>query len=355
MGESGPKRQAVVLFNLGGPDSLEAVRPFLFNLFLDPAIIRVPQPFRLLIAKLISWRRARQAKEIYRAIGGHSPLLEETRKQAAALEAVLSKDGNVRVFVAMRYWHPMARSTAREVAAFGPDEVILVPLYPQYSTTTTASSLKDWGQAAAAAGLAAPTRAVCCYPTSPDLIAAHVDRILEKFGKTGRGTLPRLLFSAHGLPEKIVRDGDPYAWQIEATVAAIMSKIRKQLSAEDIDHAICYQSRVGPLKWIEPSTEQEIVRAGKEGRALLVVPVAFVSEHSETLHELDIRYAELARREGVPAFDRVEALRTHEKFIEALARLVQEVIGGGQALSSGQGDRCCPEAYKGCPMKIGEL
>ena len=342
-------RLAVVLFNLGGPDNLEAVQPFLFNLFRDPAIIRVAQPLRWMIAKLISRRRLPEAQKIYRALGGRSPLLKETENQAKALEVLLSRDYETKVFISMRYWHPMADETARNVAAFEPDEVVLLPLYPQFSTTTTASSLKDWKRAAAAAAIEAPTRSICCYPVLPKLIEAHVGRILRANHSLTGGKPPRLLFSAHGLPEKIIRAGDPYAWQVEATVGAVVSALRNQLGIDELDYAICYQSRIGPLKWLEPSTEQEISRAADEGRGLLVVPISFVSEHSETLYELDIRYAKLAAEKGLPSYHRVEALRCHEDFIEALAGLVRNAAGG-MALACGQDDRCCPNGYKDCPI-----
>ena len=344
-------RLAVVLFNLGGPDSLQAVQPFLFNLFRDPAIIRVPQPLRWIIAKLISHKRVPKAMEIYKALGGYSPLLQETKNQAAALEDLLARESEAKVFIAMRYWPPMAQETAREVAAFDPDEIILLPLYPQYSTTTSASSLKDWGRAASAAEITTPTRAVCCYPTAPGLVEAHLGRILEKIENRENKKLPRLLFSAHGLPENIVRAGDPYAWQVEATVAATVQALKDHLKIESLDHTICYQSRVGPMKWLEPSIEQEISRAADQGRTLLVVPISFVSEHSETLYELDIKYAKLAAEKGVPSYDRVEALGCQETFIKALAALVRATAAGGRQLTCGLGDRCCPGGYKDCPIE----
>jgi ferrochelatase len=343
------RRLAVVLFNLGGPDSLEVVQPFLFALFQDPAIIRLPQPFRWMIAKLISRRRAPEAQKIYRALGGRSPLLQETKNQAAALEALLCRDNEAQVFVAMRHWHPKADEVAQSVAAFKPQEVILLPLYPQFSSTTTASSFKDWNRAADLAGITAPTRTVCCYPALAGLVEAHAERIIGAIEGLADSQLPRLLFSAHGLPEKIVMAGDPYAFQVEATVQAVVSALKDRLEIYNLDYVICYQSRVGPLKWLEPSSEQEITRAGEEGRAILVIPISFVSEHSETLYELDIQYAELAREKGVPAYNRVEALRCHGKFIEALAGLVENAIGG-KALGCGQGDRCCPAGYKDCPI-----
>jgi ferrochelatase len=340
-------RIAVVLFNLGGPDRPEAVRPFLFNLFNDPAIIALPGPLRWLVATLISRRRAPVAREIYAHIGGRSPLLELTEEQARALEASLGEQDEVRAFVAMRYWHPFTEEAARAVADYGPDEVVLLPLYPQYSTTTTGSSLAAWKEAAAAAGVRAPTRAVCCYAAAPGLVAAHVANIrplLDEAAVAGAGA-PRLLLSAHGLPESVIARGDPYQWQVERTAAAIVAA----LAREGLDWRICYQSRVGPKKWIGPATEDEIRRAGGDGVALVVAPIAFVSEHSETLVELDIEYRKLAGEAGVPLYLRVPALGTSPDFIAALAALVRRARGG-RSLISEAGGRLCPAGYGGCPL-----
>lgn len=332
------RKIAIVLFNLGGPDTPQAVEPFLFNLFNDPAIIRVPQPFRWLLAKLVSKRRAPVAQAIYAELGGGSPLLPLTEAQGRALEAAFAGGESVgRCFVAMRYWRPFADEAAAAVKAWGADEIVLLPLYPQYSSTTTASSLKDWDRAARAAGLAAPAKAVCCYPVEDGFIAAHAALLGEALGKAGTRDNLRVLFSAHGLPKKIVDGGDPYQAQVEQTCAAIVSR----LNVPDLDWVTCYQSRVGPLEWIGPSTETEIKRAGAEGRRLIVVPVAFVSEHSETLVELDIEYAKLARESGVPAYVRVPALGVHPDFIAALARLVRAARAEAEIL--------CPEEAAGYP------
>lgn len=335
---------AVVVFNLGGPDRPESVEPFLFNLFNDPAIIGLPWPLRPLLAKLISSRRGPVARAIYAEIGGGSPLLELTRQQAAALERDLAGDGDVRVFVSMRYWQPLSDETAREVKAFGPDEIILLPLYPQYSTTTTASSLRDWQRAARTAGLEAPTRAVCCYPTEPGFIAAEVELIraaLEKAAVHGR---PRVLFSAHGLPKRVIDGGDPYAWQVGQSAAAIV----EELALPDLDWVVCYQSRVGPLEWIGPSTETEVDRAAHDGVPVVVVPIAFVSEHSETLVELDIEYRKRAREKGVTAYERVPAVATHSRFIAGLAGLVRAARTDGRTIISQRGGRLCPAERKQC-------
>ncbi len=303
------RKTAVVLFNLGGPDRPGAVRPFLFNLFNDPAIIGAPGPLRWLLAQWISRRRAPLARKIYEEIGGASPLLANTEAQAKALEAALNAgdgDDQVRVFIAMRYWHPMSSEVARAVEAYGPDQVVLLPLYPQFSTTTTGSSLTDWARAAAAAGLGAPTRSLCCYPTQTGFVtevAGLLRSALTVVGARAEGA-PRVLFSAHGLPKKFIERGDPYQWQIEQTAAAVaevvVGAVAGAAAVPDLDWRVCYQSRVGPLEWIGPSTDAEIARAGAEGRPVVVVPIAFVSEHSETLVELDIEYRRLAEDKGVP-------------------------------------------------------
>jgi ferrochelatase len=325
-----PRRLAIVLFNLGGPDSPEAVEPFLYNLFSDPAIIRVPQPFRWLIAKIISRRRAPIAKDIYARIGGRSPILPLTEEQARALEADLQKQefltGNesnsveVRAFPCMRYWQPYAQAVARSVKAWAPDELVLLPLYPQYSTTTTESSFRDWARAARAAGLHTRAKTICCYPEDKNFIAAHVALVREAIAKFPTRDEFRILFSAHGLPKKVITDGDPYQDQVERTCAAVMAGV----GGGPFDWRTTYQSRVGPMEWIGPATDKEIERAGAEGKSLIVAPIAFVSEHSETLVELDIEYAQLAKEHGVPRYERVAALGTHPDFIKALTHLVME-------------------------------
>lgn len=307
-------KTAIILFNLGGPDNLGVVEPFLFNLFYDPAIIRLPKPLRYLIAKLISKKRTPIAQEIYRKIGGGSPLLKNTKEQAIALEKLMTDS---RVFIAMRYSKPRSSEVVGKVKSYDPDQILLLPLYPQFSTTTSKSSIDEWNIEAKKIGLKVPTRTLCCYYNDERFINAHVDLIRPYYERAKRNGIPRILFSAHGLPEKIVKSGDPYQWQVEKTVEAVVAK----LGITDLDYNICYQSRVGPLRWIGPSTDQEIIRASKEGKIIILVPIAFVSEHSETLVELDIEYRKLAVENGVIDYLRVPALGTSQHFIEALRSL----------------------------------
>lgn len=339
-------RLAVVLFNLGGPDRPESVQPFLFNLFRDPAILPLPQPFRWLLAKLIAARRAPVATEIYRKLGGGSPLLALTEAQARALEGELAElqATETKVFVAMRYWHPMSAEAAAQVEAFEPDEIVLLPLYPQFSTTTTGSSLRAWRKAAEEIGLDVPTRIVCCYPVAAGFIRAQAELIRASLAEAARAGRPRLLFSAHGLPKKVVARGDPYQEQVEQTAAAVAAA----LDDPGLDWRVCYQSRVGPLEWIGPATEEEIARAGAEGRPLVVVPIAFVSEHSETLVELDIDYRHRAESGGTPAYVRVPALGTHPLFVRALADMVRAARTGPAGACGTQGQWSCPSRFGRC-------
>lgn len=339
-------RVAVVLFNLGGPDRPEAIEPFLFNLFNDPAIISLPAPLRWPLARVLARRRAKVAKGIYAHLGGGSPLLKLTTAQAAALEKSLRGRGlEARVFVCMRYWHPMSEAVAAAVAAFRPDEIVLLPLYPQFSTTTTLSSLRAWRTAAARQHLAGREHPVCCYPTAPGWIAAVSRLVRAALDQAAAQGVPRVLFSAHGLPKRVIAGGDPYQWQVEQTVAAIIAT----LGVENLDYAICYQSRVGPLEWIGPDTEAEIRRAGRDRAAVVMVPVAFVSEHSETLVELDIEYAKTAREAGVAAYVRVPTVGTAREFVDALAGLVEDALRRGPPIGPADGARICPATFGRCP------
>ena len=315
-------RSAVVLMNLGGPDSPAAVKPFLFNLFSDRAIINLAAPLRLPLAWLIAARRAATARDIYAHLGGASPLLANTKAQASALEAELGSA--YRCFVAMRYWHPLTAATVGDVKAWQPDVVVLLPLYPQFSTTTTASSLAAWQREAARQDLVRETRIVRSYPVAAGFIAALAGLIGEtlKRAKTGAASV-RLLLTAHGLPLRIVRAGDPYPEEVSSTALAII----RALAIPELDWRVCYQSRVGPLAWLAPSIDDELRAAGRDGAAVVVAPISFVSEHSETLVELDRDYRQLAGRVGVTAYHRVPTVGTDPRFIGALAALVREAQG----------------------------
>ncbi len=327
---------------------MEAVRPFLFNLFADRAIINLPALARYPLAALISTTRNRSAKANYARMGGASPLNRETEAQARALEVLLAeKTGDqVRVFVAMRYWKPLSAETAKAVAQFAPDDVVLLPLYPQYSTTTSGSSIQAWSKAYAGPGR---IHSVCCYPVAADLIAAHACRIEEAFEAAGRPSGLRLLFSAHGLPMQVVEGGDPYQAQIEATAAAVVARL-----AGDWDWRVCYQSKVGPLPWLGPSTLEEIEAAGNEGLGVLITPIAFVSEHVETLVELDHDYAGRAVELKVSTYLRVPALGVQSDFIEALAAVVLDRLGGEAGVRPGSSYRCA-DTWARCPCRLERL
>ncbi len=345
---AGRKKLAIVLFNLGGPDRPESIKPFLLNLFRDPAILRVPFFVRPALAQFIARRRVPAAKLIYAEMGGRSPLLEMTEAQATALEAALP-EFEARCFVAMRYWHPFSLEAARAVRDWNPDHVVLLPLYPQYSTTSTGSSLTAWREAAAQAGLVKPVTTLCCYHSDPGFVAATAARVRAAYDEARAALDPniplRVLFTAHGLPEIIVRQGDPYQFQVERTVAALCRRI----GVPELDAVVCYQSRATPQRWLAPSTEDEIARAAADKVGLLLVPVAFVSEHSETLVELDIEYRELAAGLGVPGYSRVPTQNLDPGFIAALADLVRRAQSNGPGLCSFAGGRSCPAPHGDCP------
>lgn len=348
------RRVAVVLFNLGGPDAPEAVRPFLENLFTDPAILRVPGFVRPWLGRFIAARRTKAASENYAILGGRSPLRELTEEQGRGLEAALNAgaaegEAAYRCFVAMRYWHPFSEEAARAVRDWGADEAVLLPLYPQFSTTTTGSSIAAWEAATRTVGLALPTTTVCCWHSDEGFAAATATMVREAWDKARAEVVPktglRVLFSAHGLPETIVKSGDPYQWQVERTVAAVV----ETMGVAELDHRICYQSRVTPQRWIGPSTEEALEAAAEDGVAALVCPIAFVSEHSETLVELDVEYRELAHKLGVPGYFRVPTQNSDAGFIAALAAIVRRVRESDRSLCSFAGARQCPRVHTDCP------
>jgi len=333
-------KKAVILFNLGGPDKPESIEPFLFNLFNDPAIISIPSIFRYPLAKLISKRRAPIAKNIYKEIGNKSPILELTQNQAKSLENNLLKKGDYKCFVVMRCWHPRASNVIKKVREYNPEEIILLPLYPQFSASTSGSSINEWKDLCKRENYQVRTKTICCYPTENNFIESHIS-LIKKTIKTTESKNFKLIFSAHGLPESKIKKGDPYQWHVEETVKEIMFKLK----SNNLDYIISYQSRVGPMKWIGPSTDSEIVKYSKEKKGIVIVPIAFVSEHSETLVELDIEYKKLAKQNGCSFYKRVPALGIEENFIKGLVELVLQKKTRGDFVSS----IICPNKYVKCP------
>lgn len=321
----------VVLLNLGGPDSLDAVEPFLYNLFCDPDIIDFPGSFlfRKGLAKLISSRRSPMVRKQYEKIGGKSPLKEHTLKQASMLEERLNERFPAKVYAAMRYWRPSTVETLDEIEKDGISKVILLPLYPQYSKATTESSVKEWNkQLALRKGLEIETTLIESYYDFPPYIDAFVDRVNEALSRFPADEQDKihLVFSAHGTPMKLVRQGDPYSGHIKQTVDLIIER-----GGYTQDSSLCYQSKVGPLKWLTPSTPDTIEKLAKNGvKHMVVIPVAFASDHLETLFELGIEYRHVATEAGVERFEITTGLNDSPLFVDALSQLVFEKMGVGQ-------------------------
>lgn len=310
---------AVILANLGGPDSLKSVRPFLFNLFYDRAIIDLPNPLRFLVAIFISTLRTKKAKKIYAQMGGGSPLLKNTVAQANDLKLELDEYQTI-VLPTMRYWHPRVFEVVKELEGFNPDKIVLIALYPQFSTTTTQSVIEEWNKVACK--WADKTMILDNHYENDDFIRAHQELISPVLKMACDYGKPKILFSAHSLPQKVIDGGDPYQQQIEATATSIMRVF-------DIDYVVCYQSKVGPLKWLEPSLDGELKKAAAERYPVVVVPISFVSDHSETLVELDIDYAEIAKNLGIPFYGRVPVLGCHPLYIKCLADSVRKLSSCG--------------------------
>lgn len=313
------RRIAIVLFNLGGPDNTNNIRPFLRNLFSDKAIIELPWFMRLPIAFLISTLRAPKAKPLYELMGGYSPLLENTRKQAEAIEKSVSNifpNDTIKTFISMRYWKPFAKDAAKELDEFNPDEIVLLPLYPQYSRTTTGSSIDDWKRHSKI-----NAKEIRNFPTLSGFVSAAVRSIINEWDRLENPQKVRVLFSAHGLPQKIIDDGDPYEREVIESANAI-----KAILPPHFETVVCYQSKVGPLKWLGPSTEDEIIRAARDKIGIILYPIAFVSNHIETLVELDFEYKELAHKLGVPFFGRGDTVNCDSDFIDSLAKLIADKI-----------------------------
>ncbi len=311
-------KKAVLLMSMGGPRNLAEVRPFLFRLFSDPAIMRLPNGLRQLVAFLIAALRASKAKEIYKKMGGFSPLVPNTRAQAEALEKEAQKHGDYRCFIGMSYSEPFIRQAIQEIKKDKPDEIILLPLYPQYSTTTSASVLREAEREIKKQKLVAVVKTIKSFPYEEGFVASMAEKLRSLYEEAKNFGPPQALFSAHGLPEKIVLAGDPYPQECEKTAAALV----KKTGIEGLDWTLCYQSRVGPLKWIGPETRAEVCAMAKQKRPVILVPIAFVSEHAETLVELEMDYRELAEKEGCPFFAVVPTVSTNPAFIKGLADLV---------------------------------
>lgn len=318
-------KTAIVLLNLGGPDSLESVQPFLRNLFSDPDIIDFPLSFlfRKQLAKLISKNRAPKIQQQYKAIGGKSPILEITQTQAKMLQERLN--GEAKVYIAMRYWKPFTLDTVEQIKADGINKVILVPLYPHYSKATTGSSVREWNRQARRFNLYGETQIIEDYYLHPAYIKAIIERIdeaIQRFPSDRRNSL-HILFSAHGTPMKLVKQGDPYSRQIRETIKAVM-----KAGNYSQPHHLCFQSKVGPMKWLTPSTHETILELASNGVTdMLIVPIAFVSDHLETLYEINIEYRHLALENGIENFEMTKGLNDSETFIDALEQLTMQSLG----------------------------
>lgn len=321
----GKKKVGVVLFQLGGPDSSAAVEPFLYNLFCDPDIIDFFGAWfaRRPLARWIAHKRAGVVRAHYDAIGGHSPIRALTEGQARALEAALAPDCDARCFIAMRYWHPLTQEAARDLNAWGAQKLVLLPLYPQYSFATTSSSLKEWKRLYHPNGAAAAAQTIeqfFDHPLYLQSVAEQIALALKRFKDPDRAYI---VFSAHGLPLSLIQRGDPYARQVEATVRGVMER-----GGWKNQHLLCYQSKVGRREWLSPSLTETIERlAGAGEKKLLIVPIAFVTEHIETLHEINIEAREHAVHLGVEQFEMMPAVGDSPTFIAALADLVRRALG----------------------------
>jgi ferrochelatase len=334
---AGPSRVAIVMFQLGGPDSQAAVEPFLYNLFCDPDIINFPGAFlaRKALAKLISTTRSKVVGQHYAEIGGGSPIRRLTEQQARALQETLRPHLNARTIVAMRYWHPDTAEAVTMLESEHYDELVLLPLYPHYSFATTRSSLREWDRQYSAKlknkrGPKPPVKLIDHFYDHPDYIAGIVERINSVLQEVPDPEHVQLVFSAHGLPMTLVEKGDPYPQHIEQTVQLV-----RQLGAWRNPYVLCYQSKVGPQKWLQPSLTGTIESLAKSGvKRMLVIPIAFLTEHIETLHEINIEAREQAEHLGVKDFYLMPALNDSPLLIRALADLVLRAVGVRSGVAS---------------------
>ncbi|MBD2127396.1 ferrochelatase [Microcoleus sp. ZQ-A2] len=320
-------RVGVLLLNLGGPDELRDVRPFLYNLFSDPEIIRLPFSWlQSPLAWLISTLRAKKSQENYRQIGGGSPLRRITEAQAQALQEHLQQKGkDARVYIGMRYWHPFTEEAIARIKRDGITDLVILPLYPQFSISTSGSSFrlleKIWQEDPALNRI--NYTVIPSWYQQPGYLQAMAQLIAQELDQFPNPDSVHIFFSAHGVPVSYVTEaGDPYQQEIEDCTALIMQTLNRPNP-----HTLAYQSRVGPVEWLKPYTEDALQELGTQGiENLLVVPISFVSEHIETLQEVDIEYRHLAEEAGIGSFHRVPALNTHPVFIESLATLVVDSL-----------------------------
>lgn len=342
------EKVAVILMNLGGPSKIEGVKPFLFRLFFDKRIINLPFVLRWFVAKMISSLRNKKAIEIYKKIGGKSPILENTEKQRKKLSQLLKgQNKDFKVFIAMRHSKPFAKDTLLEVKKYDPNEIILLPLYPHFSSTTTLSSFEEFEQEKHKIPSLkhAKIKKVCCYYNDVDFVNSQIKLIKECFVKNKISKKDfRILFSAHSLPCSVIERGDPYQWQVEQNVELIM----KDKFLKDIDYSVCYQSKVGYNKWLSPSTEEEIQKAAGDKVGVVIVPISFVSEHSETLVELDMDYKNLAKKHGTKGFFRVKTQGSDDIFVESLKIMCLKSSISKKEYSK---DKLCSEKFCFCVNK----
>jgi protoporphyrin/coproporphyrin ferrochelatase len=326
------KKVGVVLFQLGGPDSPESIEPFLYNLFCDPDILPLGRPggvLRKLLARWIAWRRVKVVASRYAEIGGHSPIRRLTERQGAKLEEALRPHVEPRVVVAMRYWHPLTTEALRQLDGWQLDEMVLLPLYPHYSLATTGSSLKEWSRLYQPAR-PLPLHLIEEYHNHPLYIGALRENIATSLTRFARPAEAHLVFSAHGLPLKLIERGDPYPRQVEATVRLVLEGGRWPNP-----HSLCYQSKLGRQRWLEPSLTDTIERLARHGaKQMLIVPIAFVTEHIETLHEINIEARAQAESLGIERFEMMPALGDSPRFIAALRDLVLRAVGVEASLTA---------------------
>ncbi len=328
-------RVGVLLLNLGGPEQLEDVRPFLFNLFADPEIIRLPVPWlQKPLAWLISNSRAKQSQQNYSQIGGGSPLRRITEQQADALKHSLEAAGQpTEMYIGMRYWYPFTEEAIARIKRDGIEELVVLPLYPQYSISTSGSSFrllqKLWKEDPSLERIRYTV--IPSWYARPGYVRAMADLITQELDQLPDPSAGHVFFSAHGVPVSYVEEvGDPYQREIEHCVELIMQALGRPNA-----HTLAYQSRVGPVEWLQPYTEEAIAELAEQGiNNLVVVPISFVSEHIETLQEIDMEYREIAEEAGIETFRRVPALNTHPGFIDDMGKMVMEALESPRRLFS---------------------